>query len=140
MEASKKKLISLTTLFSDTDCTVLPLLTVLTPFLSSSMINVPYLDFLAHRLAIFFVTPLAAFNSIYNYTLKKHSPSSLLTALGGFLIFATHVHWPHAHPFHFMSCGSGAWHRILSIAGCVGIIGGGRWAKGQGGKCCGHDH
>ena len=144
------KLSNIASLLCVVDCTVLPIITVVLPFLGlgTSTATAKRLHELGHSIAIYFVLPVGGLASIMNYL--NHNKKSLLalSLIGLACVYAANGHGgpilsrlPHslAHSLH---CGTSL-HRVTNIMGCAFLLSSnhlGRKISGCGSKDCGMDH
>ena len=144
------KLSNIASLLCAVDCTVLPIITVVLPFLwlGTSSATAERLHELGHSLAIYFVLPVGGLASTMNYL--NHNKKSLLalSLIGLSCVYAANGHGgpilsrsPHslAHSLH---CGT-ILHRVTNIMGCAFLLSSnhlGRKISGCGSKDCGMDH
>lgn len=107
-----QKLSNFASLLCVLDCTLLPVATIFTPFLSSSSLH-----HLGHLVALRFVLPVGAMNASFNFYQNRQWKLTALALVGMTLIGLTNSSLIAAEFLHH-----GWSHRIINIIGCLFLL------------------
>lgn len=136
------------------DCIILPIVTIVFPFLgivAASPAQMEFLHELGHQVALYFVLPVGALATTMNYTQHRKLWITVLGWLGLVAVAAANAgctiptsivgHSVH-HIMHALH--HGVLHRTTNILGCALLLGSNYLSHKQGScgdpACCSHDH
>ena len=135
------------------DCTVLPLLTIVLPFVGLATTGTSFgqtkiIHDLGHKIANFFVLPVGLFTSLFNFAFSRKIYNLSGSLMGLSLIYLANSHGtvgliPEQILYRVQHCG--LWHRIINTFGCALLLLSNNLAKKKKSmnketSCCDHDH
>jgi MerC mercury resistance protein len=131
------------------DCTILPMVTLILPWLgwvAASPAQMEFMHRLGHQIALSFVLPVGASATLLNYLYAHRQKRIAALGLFGLLLVAAanaphtllHAVEPHASLWRLVLSTvhhSGWTHRCVNVLGFACLLGSNYWSKQSSGKC-----